>query len=202
MIEQPYTERITGLFRRIATQLNRNQRGIIGLEIAIIVLVLMGIISMFTVPDLTKKIRGAETTPQSGPSELTESTAELVLIGGVLGTEDPSGSFVDSVVFRLTPGDKSLRSVDLSPEGASVAYLDDFRAFDIPQGQWSAVWRRGNGPILDRGEVVEMRVSLRGLYPPLGSRTAFAIRVNPVRGTVLIVRRTTPSKIASVMDLK
>ena len=95
---------------------------------------------MFTVPDLTKKIRGAETTPQSGPSELTESTAELVLIGGVLGTEDPSGSFVDSVVFRLTPGDKSLRSVDLSPEGASVAYLDDFRAFDIPQGQWSAVW--------------------------------------------------------------
>ena len=157
---------------------------------------------MFTVPDLTKKIRGADTSPKSDPSDLTESTADLVLIGGVVGTEDPTGSFVDSIVFRLTPGGKSLRSVDLSAEGASVAYLDDFRAFDIPQGQWSAVWRRGNGPILDRSEIVEIRVSLRSLYPPLGTRTAFAIRINPVRGSVLTVRRTTPSKIASIMDLK
>ena len=202
MIEQTYIMRITGLFRRATTELNRNQRGIVGLEIAIIVLVLMGIISMFTVPDLTKKIRGAETGPASGTSDLAESTAELVLIGGVVGTEDPTGSFVDSIVFRLTPGGKSLRSVDLSTEGASVAYLDDFRAFDIPQGQWSAVWRRGNGPILDHREVVEIRVSLRNLYPPLGTRTAFAIRINPVRGSVLTVRRTTPSKIASIMDLK
>ena len=39
------------------TRLNRNHRGIFGLEIAIIVLVLMGIISMFVVPYLTKKTR-------------------------------------------------------------------------------------------------------------------------------------------------
>ena len=152
-------------------------------------------------PDLTSKIRGAETNPESGPGNLAESTAELFLIGGVVGTEDPTGSFVDSIVFRLTPGGKSFRSVDLSSEGASISYLDNFRAFDIPQGQWSAVWRRGNGPILDPGEIVEMRINLRSLYPPLGPRTAFAIRVNPVRGSVLTVRRTTPSKIASIMDL-
>ena len=202
MIEQLYTMRITGLFHRVMTDLNRNQRGIIGLEIAIIILVLIGIVSMFTVPDLTKKIRGAETSPESGPSDLAESTAELVLIGGVVGTEDPTGSFVDSIVFRLTPGGKSLRSVDLSTEGAYVVYLDDFRAFDIPPGQWSAVWRRGNGPILDSGEIVEMRVFLRSLYPPLGTRTGFAILINPVRGSVLTVRRTTPSKIASIMALE
>ena len=202
MIEQPYTKRTSGPFRRVTNELNRNQRGIVGLEIAIIVLVLIGIITMFTVPDLTRKIRGAETSPESGPSDLTESTADLVLIGGVVGTEDPTGSFVDSIAFRLTPGGKSIRSADLSPQKASVAYLDDFRAFDIPQGQWSAGWRRGNGPILDSGEIVEMRILLRGLYPHLGTRTAFAIRVNPVRGSVLTIRRTTPSKIASIMDLK
>ena len=73
-----------------------------------------------------------------------------------------------SGVYRVTSGGRSFSVVDISVSGATISYLDDYRAFNVPTGQWSSVWRRGNGPLLDKDEIVEITVFLRNLYPPLG----------------------------------
>ena len=75
-------------------------------------------------------------------------------------------------------------------------------AFNVPAGPWSSVWRRGNGPLLDKDEIVEITVFLRNLYPPLGKNTDFSIRLRPIDGEVLMIRRSTPSKLTGFMELK
>lgn len=186
---------------RAVASLANDQRGITGLETVFIIVALVGLISLFAVPNLTIKIRNAETGSVVVSDELAESSAALVLRGPVVATTDTAGTSVDSIVFTLTTGGRSLKAIDLSPKGTSLGYLDNFRAFIIAPSQWSATWRRGFGPILDPGEIVEIRVFLRGLYPPLGTQTPFSIRVNTTQGSVLMINRTTPPQLTAIMDL-
>ena len=191
----------TGLIRRLAP-LNREQRGITVIELAVIVLVLVGVASLFAVPDLMAKIRRVDTTTVTREELIEDSFASLILLGGVVGTADPEGNSLETVVFRVTSGGRSFSVVDISVSGATISYLDDYRAFNVPTGQWSSVWRRGNGPLLDKDEIVEITVFLRNLYPPLGKNTDFSIRLHPIDGEVLIIRRSTPSKLTGFMELK
>ena len=124
-----------------------------------------------------------------------------MLLGGVVGTATPEGDSLETVVFRVGTGGRSIRVVDISVSGATISYLDEYRAFNVPTGQWSSVWHRGNGPLLDQGEVVEIKVNLRNLYPPLEKNTEFSIRLTPVQGEVLMIRRSTPSKMKGIMEL-
>ena len=180
----------------------RGQRGITVIELVVIVLALVGVGSLFAVPDLMAKIRGVDTTPVTREELIEDSFASLVLLGGVVGTANADGTSLETVVFRVTSGGRSIRVVDISVSGATISYLDDFRAFNVPAGQWSSVWRRGNGPLLDKDEIVEITVFLRNLYPPVGANTDFSIRLHPIDGEVLMIRRSTPSKLTGFMELK
>ena len=192
---------INGIFRILAG-LDREQRGITGIELIVIVLALVGVASLFAIPDLTTKIRRADRTPVTREDLIEESFAALVLLGGVVGTASPDGNSLESVVFRVTSGGRSIRVVDISVTGATISYLDEYRAFNVPPGQWSSIWRRGNGPFLDQGEIVEIKVFLRNLYPPLGKNTEFSIRLHPIQGEVLMISRSTPSKLKGIMEIK
>ncbi len=157
---------------------------------------------MLAFPDLTSKIQWADATRVTRQDLIDESYAALVLWGGVLGTANPDGNSLETVVFRVTSGGRSIRAVDVSVSGTTISYLDDNRAFNVPAGQWSSVWRRGNGPLLDKGEIVEITVFLRNLYPPLGKNTDFTIRLHTIKGEVLMIRRSTPSNLTGIMELK
>ena len=183
-------------------RLANDQRGITGLETVFIFVALVGLVSLFAVPNLTNRIRNAETGPVVVSNELAQSSAALVLQGAVVATTDPAGASVDSIVFTLTSGGRSVKAVNFSPTGTSLSYLDDYRAFIVSPSQWSATWRKGTGPILDPGEIVEIRVFLRGLYPPLAAQTPFSIRVSTAQGSVLMINRTTPSELTAIMNLQ
>ena len=191
----------SGLIRKLAA-LIREQRGITRIEFAVILLALVGIVSLLAIPDLTSKIRWADATRVTRQDLIDESYAALVLLGGVVGTANPDGNSLETVVFRVTNGGRSIRAVDVSVSGATISYLDDNRAFNVPADQWSSVWRRGNGPLLDPGEIVEIKVFLRDLYPPLGKNTDFSIRLHSIKGEVLMIRRSTPSNLTGIMELK
>lgn len=182
--------------------LGKDQRGITLLELLLVLLVLLGVVALFAFPDITAGLRGAERSRGVGPRALAGSTASLILVGGLVGTANPTRTAVESLVFTLTSGGQSVGSVDLSHVGARVTYIDDIRAQHLPAGHWSATWRKGKGPLLDHGERVEIEVSLQSLYPPLGPRTHFSIRVQAGRGSVLLIDRTTPEKFQAIMDIQ
>ena len=72
---------IIALFR-ILSRLDRDPRGITAIELAVIVVVLVGIGSLFAISDLVANIGGAGGSSSAAPRETIEdSFAALVLLG-------------------------------------------------------------------------------------------------------------------------
>ena len=161
----------------------------------------MAIASVFAWTIVTTGLGTAQKSQKIILSSLAESTATLVLRGAVVGITDPDITALDTIKFTLSSGGKSFDSADLSGTGTIISYLDKDQALNLPDSQWSTTWLIGSGPFLDRGEVVEVRVSLTGLNPALGVRRDFAIRVKPAKGSVILINRTTPGELTRVVKL-
>ena len=168
----------------------------------VVLLVFLGAFSTFAIPGVTSKFRWVGDTQVTREDLIDGSYAALALLGGVVGTANPEENSLETVVFRVASGGKSIRAVDISVDGATVSYLDENRVFNVPAGQWTSVWRRGHGPLLDQGEIVEITVVLRDLFPPVGNNTDFSIRLHPIDGEVLMIRRSTLSKLAGFIELE
>ena len=55
--------------------------------------------------------------------------------------------------------------------------------------------------MLDPGESVEFNVDLRGLDPLLSASKEFTLQLTPGQGNTLIIKSTTPSKLAEFVEL-
>lgn len=161
----------------------------------------MVIASVFAWTIVTTGVGTARKSERIILSSLAESSATLVLRGAVVGTTNTDMTALDTLTFTLTSGGQSFEAADLSGKGTIISYLDKDQALNLPDSQWSTTWLIGSGPLLDRGEVVEVQVALTGLNPALGTRRDFTIRVNLVNGSVLLINRTTPGELTRVVDL-
>ena len=161
----------------------------------------MVIASVFAWAVITTGVGTAQRSQQIILGSLAESSATLVLRGAVVGTTNPDMTALDTLKFTLSSGGKSVQAADLSETGTIISYLDKDQALNLPDSQWSTTWLIGSGPLLDRGEVVEVKVALTGLNPALGTRRDFTIRVSPANGSVILINRTTPGELTRVVDL-
>ena len=84
-----------------------------------------------------------------------------------------------------------------------IDYRDeDQRISDI--STWSASFKGANDgdDLLEQGEQAEITVPISGVVSTnLGINTTFAIEMKPLHGGTLVIERTTPGYIDSVMDL-
>jgi len=55
--------------------------------------------------------------------------------------------------------------------------------------------------LLETGELAQIDVNMKAITPTLGANTTFAIEVKPPQGGVLVLERTTPPALDTVMDL-
>ena len=86
-----------------------------------------------------------------------------------------------------------------------VTYLDSGKAIncenpqsldgaaDTTECSWSTNWIIGSGDLVDPGEQVELTVTLTNLSPLLPKNKEFTVQVEPNKGGVVIVNRTTPA---------
>ena len=174
----------------------RDQRGITRLELTIIMIAFMVVISLFNLAVLAPRYLSDPSRPVVARDVVSESSATLILIGEVVGDSNPTHTALDSVTLTLTSGGRVFKPADLSSDATIITYLDDQQAVNVPASQWSATWLIGDGPRLEPGEAVEVRVTLANLSLPLEARREFAIRVYPIKSSVLMVNRTAPLVLA------
>ena len=55
---------------------------------------------------------------------------------------------------------------------------------------------------MDPGEQVDVTVNLANMTPVLGLKKEFTIQVKPNKGAVVIVNRTTPAELKTIMALQ
>ena len=182
-----------------------DQRGITGLETAIVLIAFVVVASVFAFAVLSTGLLSSEKSKETVLGGLSETSSTISIRGDIIATADADKTRVDTVQFTLSSAAQASDAVDLSTTGVVVTYLDDDAAINCtgsgsPSCSWSTSWVLGTSDLLDPGEQVDMTVTL-SLLSHLLKDKEFTIQVKPNVGAVVIINRTVPGELKKVMSL-
>ena len=204
--------RINGPYH-VPANIRVDQRGITGLETAIVLIAFVVVASVFAFAVLNTGLLSSEKSKEAALGGLEETSATLSIRGKVIADANAGKTAIDTLKFNLTPASTSSEPVDLSTTGTVVTYLDENQGINCQNPQafdsdphtaecsWSAAWLIGAGAIVDTGEQVEMTIILTNLTPLLIEKKEFSVQVKPNKGAIVIVNRTLPGELQGITAL-
>ena len=186
-------------------KLLRDESGITALETAIILIAFVVVAAVFAFTVLSAGTTSTEKGKEAIFSGLEEVSSSLELRGSVLAISNTVGisgtGEIGHLVFTVgnVAGGSAIDLTDTTGENKVVIDYRDGSQYVSPL-DWTITWpvRRDTDDLLEDGELAKIDVDLSGVN--LGPDTAFAVEVKPPRGGVLMIQKTTPSYIDSVID--
>jgi flagellin FlaB len=202
------------MLRKLFKKGNREQKGITGLETAIILIAFVVVASVFAYTVLSAGIFSSQKGKEAVYSGLDQAQASLVFKGSVVATG--TGGHLNTVVFTVSNALNS-ESIDLTPPTENstpnglaktgsnnvtvISYTDNGQRVD--DLMWSAK-RLGETSTTDfvmkPGDKFEITVDLSAA-PAIGIYHTFTVEVKPPKGSVLDIQATTPAAIDPIMTL-
>ena len=181
-----------------------DQRGITGLETAIVLIAFVVVASVFAFAVLSTGLLSSEKSKETIIGGLEETSATLVLRGSVIAKSSTTSNFIENIIFQVTNASQSGEAVNLTDTGtnaAIVTYIDTDQTVNVAAANWSATWLTGSGNLVNPGETVEIDVDIKTLTTTLKVSKKFTIQVKPTVGATLIISRTTAAEFNAVNDL-
>ena len=179
-----------------------DERGITGLETAIVLIAFVVVASVFAFAVLTTGLISSEKSKEAIIASHEETSATLVMRGSVIGESTSTPSYINTIKFQVTNATQTGEAVNLSTSGINSAILT---YSDTAQSEnnltWTATWLAGSGSLLNRGETVEIAVTVSDLTTKLQTSKEFTIQLKPTVGATLRVNRTTPAELQTVIDM-
>jgi flagellin FlaB len=195
------------MLKRLIKSLRRDERGITGLETAIILIAFVVTASVFAYTVLSAGIFSSQKGQEAIFSALSEARATMEVKGSMFAYGNTTTGNLTAVTVTLTNTLKG-QAIDLTPntDGNSthatiISYTDkNQHVSDLP---WTASWigRNNSDYSLDQDEQAVIRVNLSRLNPSPATYASITIEIKPLVGASLILNRTLPAKIDAVMDL-
>ena len=198
-------------------RLHRDQRGITGLETAIILIAFVVVASVFAYTVLSAGIFSAERGKEAVHSGLETARSTMSLVGSVVAMDIDADDEVEQIIFTLanTLSGEAMDltiTVDANSDGvlsdeASPTHVTVITYLDKNQRLEDVAWTKvqvgkGDGDdLLETGEKFEITVDLSGLTTALDEDDTFILEVKPERGSVLTIERTIPPLVDDVMNL-
>jgi len=187
----------------------RDQRGITGLETAIVLIAFVVVASVFAFAVLSTGLLSSEKSKATVLGGLAETSSTIAIRGDVIATSNADKDEIASIKFTLSSAAQASDAVDLSTTGVVVTYLDEHHAINCdnpvvsgtPKCSWKTDWIIGSSDLLDPGEQMDMTVTLSIITNKLIKNKEFTIQVKPNKGAVVIVNRTVPAEIKTKMAL-
>ena len=96
-----------------------NQRGITGLEAAIVLIAFVVVASVFAFAVLNTGFLSSEKSKEAALGGLQETSSTLSLRGEVIADSNAAKTAVDLIKFNLAPASTASESVDLPPPAVS-----------------------------------------------------------------------------------
>ncbi len=206
---------------KLQERLNTGQRGVTGLETAIILIAFVVVASVFAYTVLSAGIFSAQKGQEAIYTGLKQARSSMSVVGGLTVKDTDSDNKVDEMWFVVsstldgeaidlttTPdSDSDGLLSDESPKNhvAIITYIDgDQRISDIA---WTStpVGRGDTDSLLEVGEKFLIFVDLAavdsGAYP-LEKYDTFTLEFLPDTGSALVIQRTVPAIVDPVMDLR
>ena len=191
-------------------EFSADQRGITGLETAIVLIAFVVVAAVFAFTVLTTGLFATEKAKESAQAGLSLSGMTLAKKGATFLEADTA---VETIKFKLS-SPLGTEIIDLAPDKTLITYSDSSQtanavyASELPDSLVEKVyWRHDwpisgtTGPAVDPGEVVEFIVDVSNLNTPLTENSEFNIEVIPAEGAVVPISGLTPLEIKSVMVL-
>ncbi len=195
----------------------KGQRGITGIETAIILIAFVVVASVFAYTVLSAGIFSSEKGKEAVHSGLDTARSSMSLVGGVVARDSDGDGDLDEILFTvsnalngeavdLTVTTDSDADGDLSDEASPnhttiITYLDKTQRKEDIAWTKTEVGRGDGDDLLEPGEKFEITVKLNGLTTPLTTDTTFTLEVKPEKGSALIIERTTPAVIDTFNNL-
>ena len=195
---------------RVINNFWQDERGITGLETAIVLIAFVVVAAVFAFTVLTTGLFATEKAKASAQAGLGLSGATLAKKGS---TFLEAGVAVKTIKFKLSSpigteiidlaSDKTLLTYSDSSQSENVVYMAAFPDPLVEKTYWNHDWPivGTTGPAVDPGEVVEFTIDVSNLDNPLGANSQFNIEVIPAEGAVIPISGLTPLEIKPMMVL-
>jgi flagellin FlaB len=198
------------MLKGLNKNLRRDERGITGLETAIILIAFVVVASVFAYTVLSAGIFSSQKGQEAVYQGIAETRATMEIKGDVFAYGNTTSEKVTAVSFTLTNALQG-QAIDLSPNNATgakhvtiISYTDNNQYVDdMP---WTVAWigrnTNTNGSnLLEQENQAVITVDLSQLTTSPTIYSTFTIEVKPVTGAALVINRTLPARIDPVMDL-
>ena len=207
------------MMKKLMRKIHRGQRGITGLETAIILIAFVVVASVFAYTVLSAGIFSSQKGQEAIYSGLQQTRSTLELKGGVIAKDTDDDGYVNQLTFTVanalggepidfttttdSDSDGILSDETTKNHVVVISYIDkDQRVEDLA---WT-VEKLGNADtdnLLEDDEKFQITVGdlESALGTDLGTNRTFTIEVKTPNGATLNIERTTPAAIDDVMNL-
>ncbi len=187
-----------------AKGLRRDERGITGLDAAIITIAFVVVASVFAFTALTTGLFATDRATETVTAGLAQARGTMFLKGSVVAVAGVTGASgtIDSLRFVVANAAAG-EPIDMTVGNTTVRYTDRFQSVSLNSiGEFTASQVGfGDGDfLLERGESFEIEIP--GMIVLLATDLAvdeiFTIEVIPPRGAVLYIQRTLPKSLEGI----
>ena len=201
------------MLKRSAKTMRRDERGITGLETAIILIAFVVVASVFAYTVLSAGIFSSQKGQEAVYTGLQHARSTLEMKGDVVA--ESNGTALQSMVICVASALNG-ETIDLThPDDADVNGIADGNSTNVVVVSYSSqnerkddlAWTatqlgKGNkDDMLDPGETFEMTIDLTGIIESVDTYHTFSVEIKPPVGSVLVVERTTPAALSDWMIL-
>ena len=184
--------------------IRNNQRGITGLETAIVLIAFVVVSSVFAFAALSTGMFSSDKARETITAGLAQTRSTMELKGSVIGTAETTGvtANITTISFHVTQSAGGA-DVDLTPGNTVIKFTDETQSKLFGSTTGFTVTGIGGADtdlLLERNEVykiemINLDVTDSGddnLTNALGINNTFTLEVIPTKGAVLHIERTTP----------
>ena len=188
----------------IIRTIRSNQRGITGLETAIVLIAFVVVSSVFAFAALSTGMFSSDKARETVNAGLAQTRATMELKGSVIGTSNAASTtgVLTTIDFHVTQSAGGA-DVDLTPGTTIIKYTDDTQSklFASTSGfTVTGIGGADSDSLLERNEVYKISmINLDttdagddNLTTTLGVNKTFTLELIPTKGAVLHIERTTP----------
>ena len=193
--------------------LHREERGMTGLETAIILIAFVTVAAVFSYAVLSAGLFSAERGKETVYAGLAQAKSNLELAGSVMCLSSDNttvGNILITVRNAISGNPMDLTPCDGTATAENKCVVSLSTAADyLNNVKWSkqAIGAADADNLLEHGEQFEINIDLtdlgdsKALTNPLIAHDMFNIQVKPNMGSTITVQRTLPAQIDPVIDM-
>ncbi len=186
-----------------------NQKGITGLETAIVLIAFVVVSSVFAFAALSTGLFSSDKSKETINAGLSEARGTLEVRGSVIAKEHATtADAIDELIFQVANAAGG-EAVNMTPGETLIVYSDADQSVTLDSTATTggftvtALGSADTDKLVEPGEMYEVKVIglVAKLSPDLPTDKLFTLEVKPPQGAVVNIGRRTPVVIEKINDL-